>query len=183
MRKLSVALFVLSITAAVAQAQMTRREVTNTTTPEQDSRPNNPSVPDVYAINGQFDRIVVLRFKYQTDLLAGIEKIVKEQKIGNAVILAGAGSLRGYHVHSVSNRSFPSKNVFVKDPNAPSDLVSMNGYVINGKVHAHVMLAYDDKSWGGHLEPGSEVFTFAVVTLGVMRDGADFSKLDDKNYR
>jgi predicted DNA-binding protein with PD1-like motif len=180
MRKLTV-LFLMAWAAALAQ--QTRREVTNTTTPEQDSRPNDPSVPDVYAIRGQFDRIVVLRFKYQTDLLAGMEKMVKEQKIRNAVILAGAGSLRGYHVHSVSNRTFPSKNVFVKDPTAPCDLVGMNGYVIDGRIHAHVMLAYEDKAWGGHLEPGSEVFTFAVVTLGVFPDSVDLSKVDDKNYR
>jgi hypothetical protein len=27
------------------------------------------------------------------------------------------------------------------------------------------------------------VFTFAVITIGVMKDGADFSHLDDKTYR
>jgi len=183
MRKRSILIVLLCAAGAAALAQQSRREVTNTTTPEQDSKPNSSSVPDVYAVSGQFDRIVVLRFKYQTDLLAGLEKMVKEQKIRNAVILAGAGSLRGYHVHSVSNRSFPSKNIFVKDPTAPSDLVGMNGYVIDGRIHAHVTLAYDDKSWGGHLEPGTEVFTFAVVTLGVFRDGIDLGKVDDKNYR
>jgi len=180
MRKLSV---LLLLAGAIALAQLSRREVTNTTTPEQDSKPNSDSVPDVYAVSGQFDRIVVLRFKYQTDLLAGLEKMVKEQKIRNAVILAGAGSVRGYQVHSVSNRTFPSKNIFVKDPTAPADLVSMNGYIVDGRVHAHVTLAYDDKAWGGHLEPGTEVFTFAVVTLGVFRDGIDLTNLDDKNYR
>ena len=183
MRKWSVLLLLMSMAGLAAQAQPSRREVTNATTPEQDSRPNSPSVPDVYAINGQFDRVVVLRFKYQTDLLAGLEKMVKEQGIRNAVILSGAGSLRGYHVHSVSNRTFPSKNLFVKDPVAPADLVGMNGYVIGGSIHAHITLAYDDKVWGGHLEPGSEVFTFAAVTLGVFRDGINLDKLDDKNYR
>ena len=34
-----------------------------------------------------------------------------------------------------------------------------------------------------HLEPGTVTFTFAIVTLGVMADGADFSRLDDKTYR
>ena len=183
MRKASIFLVVLWMAGAAATAQLSRREITNTTTPEQDSKANSDSVPDVYAINGQFERIVVLRFKYQTDLLAGLNKMVKEQKIRNAVILAGAGSLRGYHIHSVSNRSFPSKNVFLKDPTAPADLVSMSGYVMDGRIHAHVSLASDDKAFGGHLEPGTEVFTFAIVTLGVFRDGIDLSKLDDKNYR
>jgi predicted DNA-binding protein with PD1-like motif len=43
--------------------------------------------------------VVVLRFKYQTDLLAGLEKMVKQQKIKNAVILSGVGSVRNYHIH------------------------------------------------------------------------------------
>lgn len=167
----------------MAMAQQTRTEVTKPTTPADDSKPNSDSVPGVYAITGQFQRIVVLRFKYQADLLAGLEKSVKEQKIRNAVILAGAGSLRSYHVHSVSNGTFPSKNIYVKDPTAPSDLIGMNGYVVNGRVHAHVTLANPDKAFGGHLEAGTSVFTFAIVTLGVFADGVDLGRIDDKTYR
>ena len=85
-------------------------------TPEGDKKPNSDKVPDVYAIKGQFERILVLRFKYDVDLLAGMEKMVKQEKIRNAVVLSGAGSVRGYHIHQVSNRDFPSKNMFVKNP-------------------------------------------------------------------
>ena len=177
---LAVALFA----APDLSAQRTVREQTNASAnPADDAKPNNPKIPDVYALDGQFDRVVTLRFKFGADLLAGIEKIVKDQKIKNAVILSAAGSVRGYHLHQVSNRDLPSKNMFEKDPTAPADLISMNGYVINGKVHAHMTLATPDKAIGGHLEPGSEVFTFAIVTLGVMKDGVDFTHLDDKTYR
>src|SRR5204862_1801576 len=124
-----------------------------------------------------------LRFKFKTDLLAGLEKMVTQEKIKNGVILAGAGGVRGYHIHQVSNRDFPSKNMFVKNPTEPADLISMNGYIINGKIHAHMTLATPDRAFGGHLEPGSTVFTFAIVTLGVMSDGVDFAHLDDKTYR
>jgi predicted DNA-binding protein with PD1-like motif len=170
--------------AAFASAQETRQEIVNAApTPEGDSHPNSDKIPDVYAIQSQFDRIVVLRFKFKTDLLAGMEKAVKEQKIKNAVILAGAGGVRGYHVHQISNRDFPSKNMFVKNPSAPADLISMNGYIIDGRIHAHMTLATPDKAFGGHLEPGTEVFTFGIVTIGVMKDGTDFTHLDDKTYR
>jgi len=172
------------VAVATLSAQRTTREQTNAAAnPADDAKPNNPGIPDVYAVEGQFDRIVVLRFKFGADLLAGIEKTVKEKKIRNAVILSAAGSVRGYHLHQVSNRDLPSKNMFEKDPTAPADLISMNGYVIQGKVHAHMTLATPDRAIGGHLEPGSEVFTFAIVTLGVMKDGIDFSRLDDKSYR
>jgi predicted DNA-binding protein with PD1-like motif len=140
-------------------------------------------VPDVWAVSGRFDRVLVLRFKFDTDLLAGMEKMVKQEKIRNAVILSAAGSVTGYQVHQVSNRTFPSKNMFDKDPTAPADLIGMNGYVIDGKIHAHVTLANPEKAFGGHLEPGTTVFTFAIVTLGVMNEGVDFGHLDDKTYR
>ena len=182
MRRLLEAFLLLAISGAVT-AQQTRTEVTKPTTPADDSKPNSDKVPEVYAISGQFDRVLVLRFKYQADLLAGLESMVKQHKIRNAVILAGAGSVRSYHYHSVSNRTFPSRNIYVKDPTAPADLVSMNGYVVDGKVHAHMTLTNEDKAFGGHLEAGTTVFTFAVVTLGVFRDGVDLSRMDDKTYR
>lgn len=167
-----------------AQAAETRREITNAApNPADDAKGLSEKVPDVYAIRGQFERVLVLRFKFDTDLLAGIQKMVKQEKIRNAVILSAAGSVRGWHVHQVSNRTLPSKNVYVKDPEAPADLIGMNGYIIDGKVHAHMTLATPDKAFGGHLEPGTAVFTFAIVTIGVMNDGVDFSKLDDKSYR
>jgi predicted DNA-binding protein with PD1-like motif len=180
MKKLILILFI----AGSLIAQETRREIVNPSPkPADDTKPNSDKVPDAYAVSGRFDRVVILRFKFDADLLAGIEKVVKQEKIRNAVILCGAGSVRGYQVHQVSNRTFPSRNIFVKDPTAPADLIGMNGYVINGKVHAHVTLANPEKAFGGHLEPGTSVFTFAIVTLGVLNDEADLSRADDKTYR
>lgn len=172
------------VLASALIAQQTRREIVNAApTPEGDTKPNSDKVPDVYALSGNFDRVLVLRFKFGVDLLDGIKKMVKQEKIKNAVILAGAGSVRGYQVHQVSNRDFPSKNMFVKDPTAPADLISMNGYIINGAIHAHITLANPDKAFGGHLEPGTDVFTFAIVTIGVLSDSVDLSRVDDKTYR
>lgn len=171
------------LVAYMLDAQETRTEVTKATTPAEDAKANSPDVPDVYAMTGNFDRVLVLRFKYQADLLAGIEQMVKEHGIKNAVILAGAGSVRNYHVHSVSNRTFPSKNLYVKNASTPADIISMNGYIIDGRVHAHMTMANADRAFGGHLEPGTNVFTFAIVTVGVLSPTVDLSRVDDKTYR
>jgi predicted DNA-binding protein with PD1-like motif len=172
------------VLAAILSAQQTRHEIVNASrSAADDSKPNSDKVPDVYAISGKFDRVLVLRFKFDTDLLAGIEKMVKQEKIRNAVILAGAGSVRGYQLHQVSNRTFPSKNMYEKDGTAPADLIGMNGYIIDGAIHAHITLANPEKAFGGHLEPGTSVFTFAIVTLGVFDNTVDLSRVDDKTYR
>jgi uncharacterized protein len=176
-------IILIALTSAL-YAQESRREIVNAAPiAAEDAKPNSNKVPEVYAINGQFERILTLRFKFDADLLAGMEKMVKQEKIRNAVIISAMGSVRGYQIHQVSNREFPSKNMFVKNPTEPADLIGMNGYIIDGRIHAHVTLATPDKAFGGHLEPGTPVFTFAVVTLGVLKDGADFSHLDDKSYR
>ena len=173
----------LLLTASITFAQESRRTSINPSpNPADDAKPNSDQVPDAYAITGHFDRIVVLRFKYQTDLLAGLKKMVKQENIRNGVILSAIGSVRGYQVHQVSNRTLPSQDTYVKNPTEPADLVSMNGYVIDGRLHPHITLATPDKVIAGHLEPGTEVFTFAVVTIGVMNN-VDFRRIDDKTYR
>ncbi|MBV8812737.1 MAG: DUF296 domain-containing protein [Acidobacteriaceae bacterium] len=66
---------------------------------------------------------------------------------------------------------------------APADILSMNGYVLNGRVHPHVTLSIGDHAFGGHLEPGTNVFTFGLVTLGILSTDADFSRFDDQTCR
>src|SRR5499427_2278851 len=143
-------LVLLLMIALALAAQETRREETlRSANPIDDTKALSASVPDVYAIRTQLDRVVVLRFKFDTDLLAGLEKMVKQEKIKNAVILSAFGSVRGYQVHQVSNRDFPTKNMFVKDPTKPADIIGMSGFVIGGKLHPHVSLAIPERSFGG----------------------------------
>ena len=150
--------------------------------PADDSKPNSAAVPDAYALVGHFDRIVVIRLKNKANLLDGMNAVIKQQHIQNGVILSAIGSLRGYEVHAIANRDLPTQDTFTKNPTQPADLVSMNGYVINGRIHAHMTLATPDKVIAGHVEAGNEVYTYAIVTIGVM-NGTNLDKIDDKTYR
>ena len=80
----------------------------------------------------------MLRFKFDTDLLAGLTRMVAQQHIKNAVILSAFGSVRGYQVHQVSNRDLPSKDLFIKNPTAPADIIGMSGMIMNGRAHPHI---------------------------------------------
>jgi hypothetical protein len=165
--------------SAPLQAQIVRHPAS-----AEDARPADPKVPDSYVLNGRFDRVLVLRAKNKTDLLTEMEKQVKAQNIKNAVILSGIGSVRGYRVHNVASRDYPVADMFVSAPNTPADLIGMNGYIVNGKIHAHIIMALGDKTAttiSGHLEKGTEVLTFAIVTLGVLN--TDLGRVDDLTYR
>ncbi len=136
------------------------------------------SAPEVHTISGGFERIVVVRLRRGADLLDGMKKAVEREGIRNAAILSGVGSLTSYHVHAVGNTAYPVKNVFYQ-AEGPQDLLNVNGYVIDGRIHAHIMFSDDKKGLGGHLEPGTTVYTFAVITLGVLPDGANLARFDD----
>src|SRR4051812_29479829 len=97
MRSLIPILFCL---CSAAMGQPTRREIPAPVSPV-DAKPNSRDVPDVQSIPTQFERVLVLRFKYDTDLLAGLEQAIKTNKIRNGVILNGFGSVRNYQVHQV----------------------------------------------------------------------------------
>lgn len=168
---------------STAYSQKTQTQVVKSTSPAEDSKPNSRAVPHVITQSGRFERIVVARFKFKTDLLEGLREAVAREKIRNGVILSGFGSVRGYHFHGVSNRDFPSRNFYMKDPTHPADILSMNGLVLDSRVHAHITLADDERAFGGHLELGTEVFAFAVVTIGVLSDDVDLSRYDDKTNR
>jgi len=138
----------------------------------------NAAVLAVRAVNSKPSRIVIIRLKPGTDLLEGLKEAMNREKIKNAVILSGTGSLTHYRVHVVSNTTFPTQNVFTEAA-GPQDLLNVNGYVIDGRVHAHITFSDQDKALGGHLEPGTKVFTFAIITVGVLRDGASLAGFDD----
>ncbi|MFP5238025.1 MAG: PPC domain-containing DNA-binding protein [Acidobacteriota bacterium] len=182
MKKLIVIAF-LCVTL-MGSAQQTRRIRTHAAAnPADDRRPNSAMIPSVEVFRAQIQHVVILRFKYSTDLLAGLQQAIKDQGIRNAVILSGFGSVRNYQVHTVANRTLPPEDMLVKDPTASADIVSMSGMVMNGRVHPHITLANPKHAFGGHLEPDTNVFTFAVVTLGVLNDDLDLTKLDDWNER
>jgi predicted DNA-binding protein with PD1-like motif len=149
-------------------------------TPDQVTR--NDSVPDVYNVKSEFKTVIIARFKHKTDMLEGLKSTVETEKIKNAVILSGIGSVSSYHLHSVDNNTFPTENIFMQR-DVPMDILSVNGYIFNGRVHAHVSLSDENSAIGGHLEPGTEVFTFCIITLGILDDELSIERFDDVTLR
>jgi predicted DNA-binding protein with PD1-like motif len=114
--------------------------------------------------------------------LEGLQQAVKDKKIKNAVILSGVGSVTSYRVHAVSNTTLPATLAYSEHA-GPMDLIAVNGYVLGGRIHAHITMTDDKKAFGGHLHEGTKVFTFAIITLGTLEDNIDLSRFDDPNWR
>ena len=138
--------------------------------------------PAVHTIPSPVDRVVVVRLKNKTDMLDGLKQAVAREKIKNAVIISGFGSVGAYHIHVVNNMAAPYKDVFTK-ATGPFDVLTVSGMVIDSRIHAHITLSSLQKTTGGHLEPGTSVLTFATITLGVLSDSASLARIDDPEWR
>ena len=107
----------------------------------------------------------VVRLNPGDDVLASLSEAVKKNGIKNAVIIAGTGSTVNDHFHVVASTKLPPGNDYIKDDNKASDVVNVNGLIINGRVNAHITHTDTKIAYGGHLEDGVKVLTFMSITL------------------
>ncbi|HPC36383.1 MAG TPA: DNA-binding protein [Candidatus Marinimicrobia bacterium] len=135
---------------------------------------------DIQIFTSEFERIEIVRMRSGTDLLEGLNEAVNSRKIKNGVILAGIGAVTDYHYHVVSSKNLPPDEEYPK-ASVPMDLISVQGYILNGRVHAHIALSDENSVVGGHLEPGTKALTFFIITIGVLPDSLKIENLD--NYK
>lgn len=109
-------------------------------------------------------RLVLARFNPGDDVLLSLRTAVAHSGIRHGAILSGIGSLSRYRVHVVQTTNLPPGDVFFEDE-GPFDIVSLTGFILDGRVHAHITFSNTEKAMGGHLEEGCRILTFAVATL------------------
>lgn len=118
------------------------------------------------AIERKLEKAHLVKIETGQDLLGGLEEACRQLGITDGVIAAAVGSTTAAHVHVVESTNLPPGNAYFKH-DGPYDLVHMQGYVMGGRVHAHVSFARaeDGAVIGGHLEDGCPVLTFCIVTV------------------
>ena len=144
-------------------------------------RHNNHQTGSVQSISTGLERIEIIRMKPGTDMLEGLNNFIKEKKIKNAVIIAGVGSVTDYRYHVVSDKNLPPAEEFPK-ASVAMDLTSVQGYILNGKIHAHITLSDANSMVGGHLESGTKALTFFILTIGVLPDKLDLENFDNNKF-
>jgi uncharacterized protein len=130
--------------------------------------------------SAEVKRIVMVRLNPGDDILAGLQRAVKEEGLRSGVILNGLGSVRSFKYHVVADDNLPPLEAF---PAAREvrDIVSFSGVVIDGRVHAHICLSDSARAEGGHLEPGTEVLTFSIIVIADLGDVSitDYDRIGD----
>ena len=111
-----------------------------------------------------FGRIIVLNLERGEKLLASIRESLAEEGIKNAVVLSAIGSLQKVHFHRVSGMDPSPVDEFVVIEK-PMELASLQGVVVDGEPHFHMVTSDLEQTYTGHLEEDTTVLYLVEISL------------------
>ncbi|MFW6026289.1 MAG: PPC domain-containing DNA-binding protein [Candidatus Woesearchaeota archaeon] len=127
-----------------------------------------------------FKDIIVVNCGLEKDLLGEINKSIEKHNIKNGVILSGYGTLSEAVLHMVTTTDYPVKEHF-EEMNKPLEIISIDGLIVEGDLHAHITLSDKDQAYGGHLEPGCKVLYLAEIVIGIFEDNIKLKRKENEH--
>ena len=126
-----------------------------------------------------FGRIVVLNLQRGEKVLETIREQLKEAGIKNAVVLSAIGSLQKAVFRRVTgfDREPVDEFVTLEDP---IELASLQGVVIDGEPHFHMVVSDLNQTYTGHLEEGTTVVYLSEISLAEIK-GLTLKRVKDEN--
>jgi len=112
----------------------------------------------------EIGRVVVMHLGKGDLLLESIQQEAERQDIKNAVILCGIGSMRKLVFHVITSTDDVSTDSF-KTLEEPMEIGAIQGLIIDGKPHFHIICSDPKNTYVGHLEPGTEIQYLAEICL------------------
>ena len=112
-------------------------------------------------------------------LLEGIEQAVQETGIRDAVVLSCIGTLSAMTWHRVTTLDLKPKEEY-PTVRGPLELCALQGSVVGGVPHLHIVCSDKDGTYAGHLEPGCEVLYLAEIVLMELA-GKPLRRVRDEN--
>jgi len=110
-------------------------------------------------------RTVVIGMKRGDDVLEGVNRAIEEYGIKQGVVVSGIAALSQACYHKVLNFKDRAESEIIT-VNAPCELGSMQGAIIDSKPHIHMTFSdVDGNTIAGHMHPGNIVLYVCEVVI------------------
>jgi len=109
-------------------------------------------------------RVVVLNLLRGDKLLESIRDVCAETGIRYGVITSAIGSLQRVHLHRVTSfAETPEDEYIVLEK--PMELASLQGLIVDGSPHIHMVVSDVERTYTGHLEEGTIVLYLVEISI------------------
>lgn len=127
-----------------------------------------------------FGKVFTLRLDKGDYLLESIEEFIKQNKIQDAVVVSGIGTLDHCVMHMVMTTGFPPVEHFEKMDNKPLELSAISGIIANGIPHLHMVVSDNKVAYSGHIEKGCRILYLGELLIAEMQ-GYHFMRTKNNN--
>ncbi|MBC8609913.1 Predicted DNA-binding protein with PD1-like DNA-binding motif [uncultured Ruminococcus sp.] len=129
-------------------------------------------------VSNKWGRLVVIHLGKGEKLLESIQAEVDRLGIRNGVVLSAIGSMRKASLHIIMNTEDNSENKYIT-VEKPIELGGVQGVILDGEPHLHIICADPERPYIGHLENGTEVQYLAEISIAEILDLDVTRKLDE----
>ena len=112
----------------------------------------------------ELGRVIILNLDRGDLLLETIEEELAKSGVKNALITSAIGSLQKVVLHRVIGKGPEPEDEYIT-LDKPMELASLQGFVLDGKAHFHMVVSDVEQAFTGHLEPGTTVLYLGEVSL------------------
>ena len=124
-------------------------------------------------------RLVVINLERGDLLLESIRDALAEYDIRDAVITSAIGSLSKVHLHRVTGYEPEPVDEFIM-LEKPMELASLQGIVVDGHPHFHMVVSDLKQVYTGHLEPGTTALYLVEISLLELKN-VNLVRVPDEN--
>ena len=117
----------------------------------------------------QFDpvqpgRTLIIELERGEPLIEGVCAELEKSGIKNAIIGSAVGSIQKLVYHFPTDMGQTANDKFLT-VNAPMEIGSLTGSVIDGQAHFHIVAIGPEGVYRGHVEPGTEVMYLLEIVM------------------
>jgi len=118
-----------------------------------------------YFKSEKIGRTYILKLEQGDYIKESIENLVKSEKIENAVIVTGIATLDRSRLHMIATTDYPMEVSVDTKIDRPLEVVSMDGTIIDGGVHVHMVISDRDQAYGGHVLERCRVLYLGEIVI------------------
>lgn len=115
-------------------------------------------------IKGGTGRSIIINLERGDLLLESIMEILEKEGIRDAILTSAIGSLSKVSLHRVTGMEPEPVDEFIT-LESPMELASLQGFVVDGHPHFHMVVSDLKQAYTGHLEPGTTVLYLVEISL------------------
>ena len=124
-------------------------------------------------------RLITVSLQRGEMLLEGIQQAIEETGIRDAAVVSCIGTLSSLTWHRVTTLDAKPREEY-PTVRGPLELCAVQGLVVEGVPHFHIVCSDQNGTYAGHLEPGCEVLYLAEIVLLELA-GKPLRRVTDEN--